>query len=127
MGSVGSSTAANSALNDNVVDNASINVKFAGLSVCLKVDEEFTDSLERLLGPSSLGVLVDLALSVTSNTTGVPSEGNNLFVLKTVVHVVNGSVQLHALASTSDFVCVLIMSSQVGDSALSSYEKKDSD
>ena len=120
MGSVGSSTAGNGALDNGVVDNASVNIELGGLSVSSKVDEELTASLKGLLGPSTLGVLEFLALSVTSNTSGESAEGDNLLVLETVLVVLNGSVQLHALDGASRLVCVLEVSSQVRNSAFSS-------
>jgi len=121
MGSVGSSTAGNSALDNNVRDDTGISVKLVGLSVGSEVDEELTNGVNRLLWPSTLGVLELFGLCVTSDTTSVPSEGDDLFLLEAVVHVLDGSVQLHSLGGTGDFVSVLVVSTQVGDSALSRF------
>ena len=70
-------------------------------------------------------MMVDvLAHGVSAGTTSVPSEGNNLLVLKTVLHVLDGSVDLHALGSTSDFVSVLVVGAKVANSALSSCKRE---
>ena len=119
MGTVGSSTAGDGALHDNVVDDAVVDVELGSLSVGTQVDEELANSLQGLLGPATLGVLESLGLSVTADTTGVLSEGNNLLVLKTVLHVLDGSVDLHALGGASHFVSVLVVGAQVANSALS--------
>lgn len=124
MGTVGSSTSGNSALDNDVVDNAGIDVELGSLSVGLQVDQKLAHGLKGLLGPSSLSVFELLALSVTSNTSGVPTERNNLFVLQTVVHIVNGRLELQALGGAGHFVSVLIMSSQVRDSGLCRYKGK---
>jgi len=120
VGSVRASTAGNGALDNDVVDNASVDVELGGLSVSSQVNEELTASLNGLLGPSSLGVLELFALGVTSNSSSEPAERNNLLVFKTVLQVKDGLVDLHALACTSGLVCVLEVSSQVRDSAFSS-------
>ena len=119
VGTVGSSTAGDGALHNDVVDHAVVNVELGSLSVGSQVDEELTNSLDGLLGPATLGVLEGLSLSVTADTTGVPSERNNLGVLENVLHVLDGSVELHALGGASDFVSVLVVSAQVANSALS--------
>ena len=119
MGSVCSSAAGDGSLHDGVVDEAVISVQLLSLSVGLEVDEELSDALDGLLGPATLGVLEGLSLSVTADTTGVPSERNNLGVLENVLHVLDGSVELHALGGASDFVSVLVVSAQVANSALS--------
>jgi len=124
VGSVGSSAARNSALDNDVVDDTGVDIKLLGLSVSSQVDEEFLNSLERLLGPSTLSVLMNLSLCLTGNTTRVASERNNLLVIETVVHVAEGSLELETLAGAGDIVSVLVVSSQVRDSALSGYGKK---
>ena len=124
VGTVGSSAAGDGALHDDVVDDAVVNVELGSLSVGSQIDEELANSLQGLLGPATLGVLECLGLGVTAHTTGVPSEGNNLLVLKTVLHVLDGSVDLHALGSTSDFVSVLVVGAKVANSALSSCKRE---
>ena len=120
VGTVGSSTAGDGALNDDVVDDALIHIELLALSVCLQVNEEFTDGLDRLLWPSSLSVLEFLDLSVSSNATSELSEWNNLFVFKNILHVFDSLLQVPALNSAGDFVSVLEVGSEVGNLALSS-------
>jgi hypothetical protein len=124
VSSVGSSAARNSALDNDVVDEAGVNIELLGLGVSSQVDKELLNSLEGLLGPSTLSVLEDLGLGLTGDTTRVASERNNLLVVKTVVHVADSGLKLETLAGTSDVVSVLVVSSQVRDSALSGYGKK---
>lgn len=121
VGTVGSSAARNGALDNDVVDNASVNIELGSLSVSLEVDKELAAGLEGLLGPSTLGVLEFLGLSVSSDTSRVPTERNNLLVLKTVLHVLDGSLKLHALGGTSTLISVLVVGTQVRDPALSRY------
>ena len=119
VGTVGSTATGDGTLHDNVVDHAVVNVELGSLSVGSEVDEELADALDGLLGPATLSVLELLGLGVTANATSVPSEGDDLFVLETVVHVCDGSLQLHALGGAGHFVSVLVMCAQVGDPALS--------
>jgi len=119
MGSVGSSTAIDGALDNNVVDNALADIESLSLGVGNEVLEEFTHVGDGLLGPSTFGVLESLALGVSADTSGVFSERNNLFVLKNVFHVLDSSLELHSLDGTGSFVRVLVVSSEVGDLALS--------
>ena len=124
VGSVGSSTAGDGALHDDVVDEAVVDIKLGGLSVGSQVNEELTNSLDRLLGPATLSVLEGLALGVTANTTGVASEGNNLLVLENVVHVVDGLLEGETLGGAGDFVSVLVVGTKVRNSALSRCENE---
>lgn len=121
VSTVGSSTSRDGSLHNNMVDHAVVNVELVSLSVSFEVDEELANALDRLLGPSTLGVLVDLALGMASNTTGVASERNNLFVLQDVVHVSDSFVEAQTLAGAGCFVSVLVVSTQVRNSALSRY------
>ena len=119
VGTVGSTAAGNSALHNDVVDDAVVDVQLGSLSVSLEVDEKLADSLDRLLGPATLRVLESLALSVASNAASVASEGNNLSVLQDILHVLDGTLQLHALGGSGHFVSVLVVGTQVRDPALS--------
>ena len=117
MGTVGSSAAGDGALDNDVVDHALLRVESLGLGVGSQVDEELTDGLGRLLGPATGGSLVDLDLSVSSNTASELSERNNLFVGKDSLHVLNGSWDSHTLDESCCFVRVLEVSSEISDSA----------
>ena len=124
VGTVGTTTAIDGALNDDVVDDASVDIELGGLSVGLEVGEELTDALEGLLGPSTLGVLESLGLSVTADTTGVASEGDDLSVLETGLQVLDSLLQGPALHRAGDFVSGLVVSAKIGNSALSRYRRK---
>ena len=124
MGSVGSSTAVHSSLADGVVDDASINVESFGLSVGSQVDEHLTYGLAGLLGPSTeSGGLMRLDLSVSGTT--IPVEGDDFCVLETVLKVADSLVELKPLNCAGNIVAVLIVSSQVTNSAFSGYRKQD--
>ena len=71
VGTVGSSAARNGALDNDVVDNASVNIELGSLSVSLEVDKELAAGLEGLLGPSTLGVLEFVRLRGAANATTV--------------------------------------------------------
>ena len=74
-------------LNNDVADNAVIDVQLGRLSVGTKVDQELTNALDGLLGPATLAGLESLALGMTANTSCIASERNDLLVLQNVVHV----------------------------------------
>ena len=121
VGTVGSSAAGDGALDNDVVDDTIVDVELGSLSVGLEVDEKLANGLEGLLGPSTLSVLPLLALSVAADTSDIPTERNNLLVLKTVLHILDGSLKLHALGGAGHFVSVLVVGTQVRDPALSRY------
>ena len=62
VGTVGSSTSLNGSLNNNVVDNALVDIEFLGLSVCLKVYKKFSDGLARLFWPTTERKSIHLGL-----------------------------------------------------------------
>ena len=124
VGTVGSSAAGDSALHNDVVDHASVDVELGSLGVGLQVEEELADGLEGLLGPSTLGVLEFFSLGVAADASAVHAEWNNLLVLKTVFHVMDGSLKFHALGGTGHFVSVLVVGTQVRNSALSRYKSR---
>ena len=87
VGTIGSSAARDGALDNDVADDASVDVELGSLGVGLEVDEELTNGLDGLLGPSTLSVLECFALSVAADTSNVPAEGNNHLVFETVLQV----------------------------------------
>ena len=87
VGTVGSSAARDGALDNDVADDASVDVELGSLGVGLEVDEELTNGLDGLLGPPTLSVLECFALSVAADTSNVPAEGNNHPVFETVLQV----------------------------------------
>ena len=88
VSTVGTPTSIDSTLNDNMVDNAAVEVKAFGLGVGSQVDEELTDGLDGLLGPPTEGgVLEVFALGMATNTTGEACVWDNLFLLSAVLKV----------------------------------------
>ena len=123
VGSVGSSASLNGSLDDDVVDDASVGVESLGLCVGFEVDEELLDGLASLFWPAAEWQSVDLSLGCSSNASRVLSEWNDCGVSNNSVHVLDGCVELHALAETSNFIAILVMRSQVRDSALGGYTR----
>jgi len=127
VGTVSATAARDGTLDNDVVDNAVINVELLGLGVSSKVDEELTDALDALLGPATLGVLEGLSLGGTADTTSVLSERNNLLVSEDRVHVFDGLLELPALDRASDLVSVFVVGAEIANSALSGYNDKKSE
>lgn len=124
MGSVGSSSSADSSLSGNMRDLALFGIESLGLSVGLEVDKESSNVLDGL-GWESTVVMTDvLAHGVSSWTTGVSSERNDGSVGGALIHVVDGLKEHHTSASSGGLVGVLVMSSQVIHSAFSGYKTK---
>jgi len=121
MGSVGSSTTVHGSLADGVVDDASVEVESLGLGVGAQVDEHLTDGLDGLLGPSTEGGLLGHGLDLSVSGATVADEGDNFLVLEAVLEVADGLSELQALNAASDVVAVLVVSSQVSNSAFSGF------
>ena len=121
VGSVGSSSTSDSSLSANVGDGALLDVETLGLRVRLEVDEEVQDVLDGLLWESTVVMLILLAHSLSTWTTGESSEWDNVLVGKNFVHVLNGLKDVHTLASSSSLISVLEMGSQVVDLGRGGY------
>lgn len=113
MSSVGSSATIDSAVDGSVVDNALGDIKTTLFGVGLEVLEEVANVSCGFLGPATDGSLESLALSVSSDVTGVLSVRNNLFVLQHVLQVFDGALEVQSLHGPGDFVCVLVVSAEV--------------
>ena len=100
-----------------MVDDAFVGIESLCLGVGDQVSEQITDSLGGLFGPATFSDFPFLALSVSTDSTGVLSEWNDLFVFENVVHVLNGSLKHHTLHGFGDFVSVLVMCSQISNFA----------
>jgi len=119
VSTISSSASLNSSLDDDVADDTLVHVQSLGLSVCLQVNEEFFDGFASLFWPTAEGDSVHLAgLCSSSDTSRVLSVWNDGLVLNDSVHVLDRFLQLHALAEARCFVAVLVVVSQVGNSAL---------
>ena len=95
VSAVCASTSTNSTLNNNMVNEATVEVQAFSLSIGSQVDEEFTDGFDRLLGPSSKSsVFINFDLSVAANTSCESSVWNNLSVLSALFKIVNSFVEL---------------------------------
>jgi len=116
VGSVGSSTAVDSSLADGVVDGASVNIESFGFGIGAQVDEHLTYGLDGFFGPSTEGSLLK-GLNLSVSGTSIPYKGDNLSVFKAVLKVADSFVKLESLDGTGNVVAVLVVSSQVSNSA----------
>jgi len=67
VSTVCSSAALDSLLDGNVGNHALVNIEALGLTVCLQVDQQFADSLDRLFWPSTSGALENLTLGMSGD------------------------------------------------------------
>lgn len=121
MGSVGSSSTSNSSLSADVGDSALLGGETLGLRVRLEVDEKVQDVLDRLFWESTVVMLILLAHGLSTWTTSESSEWDDVLVSENFVHVLNGLIEVHTLASSSSLISVLEMSSQVVDLGRGGY------
>jgi len=105
VSTVGSAATLLGTLASNVGDHALVGIEALGLAVCLQVNKEQTDSLNRLLWPSTSVSTNLLALSVSLSV--VLSETNNCLVLENLVHVGYSLLDFHTLNSVGGVVSVL--------------------
>lgn len=120
MSSVGSSSAADSSLDNNVADDALFWVEGFLKGVGLEVVEQIEDMLAGLLWPSAIVVTDVLAHSLAAWTSSVLSERNDALVGNNILDVLDSLEQVESLAGSGSLVRVLVVSSQVIDSALHS-------
>ena len=123
VGSVGSSTSLDGSLDNDVGNNAFVSIESLSFSVSFKVDKEFLDSLTGFLWPATEWQSVYLSLGSSSNTSIVLSEWNDCGMSNNSIHMLDSCVDFHALAETSNFITILVVRSQVRDSALCGYKR----
>ena len=119
MGTISAPATIYSALDNNVVDDAAIEIQALGLSVCPQVDEQLADGLDGLLGPPTEGGELEvLDLCVAANTTCEASVRDDLFLLGAVLEVLYSSVKFLSLNALGNIVGVLEMNTEVRNLAL---------
>jgi len=118
MGSVGSSSAADGSLGNDVSDDALFWVERLSRGIGLEVVQEVKDMLDGLLRPSTVVMANVFAHSLTTDTSGVNSEWNDALVGKYILHVLDRLQQVESLAGSSSLISVFVVCSQVIDSAL---------
>ena len=116
VSTVGSAATLLGTLNNDVGDDALVNIEALGFAVGLEVDEQETDSLDRLLWPSTSVGALSLALGVSLRE--MLSEANDGLVLEDLVHVGNSLLDFHALNSVGGVVSVLVVGALVLDLGL---------
>lgn len=123
MSSVGSSSATDGSLRNDVSDDALLWVKRLSSSIGLKIVQEVKDMLAGLLGPPTVVMANVLAHSLTANTSGINSEWNDAIVGKNVLEVLDRLQQVESFARSGSLISVLVVCSQVIDSALGRCNK----
>jgi len=120
VGTVGSPASLNGSVDNNMVDDALVHIKSLSLSISLQVNEKLLDGFTGLFWPTTEGNTVDFAgLSGSPNTSRMSSVRNDGLVCDNSVHMGDSSLNLQSLAEAGCFVTVLVVGSQVGNSALS--------
>lgn len=122
VSSVGSSATADGALHNGMSDHALLDIKTTRLRVGNEVLEELKHGLHGFLGPSTNATrsLEFFSLSMSSSVSHVSLEWDDLLVLKNVLHVLDGFLELEALDGAGSLVSVLVVSSEIGNSGLGS-------
>ena len=124
VGSVGSSSSLDGSLGGNVSDLASFDIKTFELGVGLQVLKQGDNVSNRLLWESTVVMIEVLADGMSSWSSSVSSEWNDGGMLEDALHILDGLVQVETSAGSRSLVGVLIVGSQVVNSAFSSYKKK---
>lgn len=122
MGSVGSSSSADSSLSGNMGDLALLDIETLSLSVGLNVDEEGSDVLDGFSWESTVVMVDVLAHGMSTWTTGESSKWDDRFVGGALIHVVDGLEEVHTSAGSGSLIGVLEMCSQIINFALSGYK-----
>jgi hypothetical protein len=117
VSSVGSSSSLDGSLHGKVRDEASINVQALSLGVSLEILEELAHVSNWFFGESALGDTVVLSLGGSANVTSESSVRNAVSVLEDILKILNGSLQVESLNSSSGFIGVLEVSSKISNSA----------
>ena len=124
MGSVSSPSTLGGSLDANVGDFALGGVKhlLLRLAVGLEVLKQVQNVFTGLLRESTVMMVDVLAHGVSTRATSVPSEGNNVLLLKNTLDIFDGFNEVHATACAGSIVSVLVVSSKVIDSSSSGYK-----
>lgn len=119
MGSVSSPSAFASSLDANMGDLALCGVEHLlfSLAVSFKVLEQIQNVFTRLLREATIVMVDVLAHGVSAGTTSVPSERNDVLLLKNTLDIFNSLEKVHTTTSTGSLISVLVMSAEVIDSS----------
>merc|ERR1712048_434517 len=98
MGSVSSSSTLASSLGGNMSDLALCGVKhlLLSLTVGFKVVKKVQNVFTRLLRESTIVMVNILAHGVSTGTTSIPSEGNNILLPHDALDIFNSLKKVHA-------------------------------
>ena len=117
VGSVGSSSSLDGSLGGNVSDLASFDIKTFELGVGVQVLKQGDNVSNRLLWESTVVIIEVLADGMSSWSSSVSSEWNDGGMLEDALHILDGLVQVETSAGSRSLVGVLIVGSQVVNSA----------
>ena len=123
MSSIGSSSSLDGSLGSNVGNLALLDVETFALGIGLEVLEELNNMFDRFLWESTVVMAEVLAHGMSSWSTSVSSEWDDSGVLKDSLHVLDSLQEVEASAGSGSLIGVLVVSSQIVNSACSSYTK----
>jgi hypothetical protein len=123
VSSIGSSSSLDGSLGSNVGNLALLDVETFALGIGLEVLEELNNMFDRFLWESTVVMAEVLAHGMSSWSTSVSSEWDDSGVLKDSLHVLNSLQEVEASAGSGSLIGVLVVSSQIVNSACSSYTK----
>lgn len=115
VGSVSSSSTFASSLGANMGDLALCGVEhlLLSLAVSFKVLKEVQNVFTRLLRESTIVMVLVLTHGVSSGTTSIPSEGDDILLLLDALDIFNSLKKVHATKSSGSIVSVLVVSTEI--------------
>jgi len=114
VGSVCSATKLGRTVHLNVLDEQGVEVQTLNFRIGFGIGQQIQQVATRLLGPSSLGGLVNFGLRVSSNTTMVTTEWHGVLVVNDITQELLCTLQRQPLDGVGGFTHVLVVGSQVG-------------
>jgi len=102
----------------DVLDDQRVDVQTLVLGIAFSVLEKLEQELSTLLGPSTLGVVPGLGLSLASDASVEPAEGNALLLHHDILEEAHSLADMHVLDGLSSLTSVLEVDPQVGTPGL---------
>jgi len=88
------------------------------LSIAFKVLQQTNNSLNRFLGPSALGGIVDFGLGVSTNTSSKSAERDGSLMVENLLQILLSLTKAHSTQSHDGFTGVLEVNPQVRPTSL---------
>ena len=88
------------------------------LSIAFKVLQQTNNSLNRFLGPSALGGIVDFGLGMSTNTSSKSAERDGSLMVENLLQILLSLTKAHSTQSHDGFTGVLEVNPQVRPTSL---------